>query len=235
LILSVGEGDPKDPNGKLDVEQVESIAIADFTQWLVGQGGAQIEQLFPVAKGSHNLYLDDLVVTSDPLPDTREKKDKETLLDTFARPQLFWMPMGKVALSLHEGKPLTGKSLKMEYQYSPTEFLAVGRNLPSSPFVKMGSIAFTATSQKPTRMIVQLEEKKGAKYYASLNIPGDMDTREYALNFKEFQPAVDSKQPKKPIEPEQISVIFFMDVTGVQDKVTQANILWLNNLRAIAP
>lgn len=235
FLLSQNDGDPKDPNGKLDLEEVGSIGLADYSQWLTRQEGEQVEKLFPYRRGEHVMYLDDMVASTAPLPETTQKQDNALIFDTFVRPQPFWTPMGKVALSIADGKPLMGKSLKLDYQHSPDSYVVVGRTFSKSPFPKMSRFAFNIASEKPMRLVVQLEEKRGGKYYVTLNMVGDRETREFVLNFNEFQPSPDSRDTNKQLDLDQIQRIYFLDITGIQDKVTQPNSLWLNNLRVLLP
>lgn len=235
FLLSQSEGDPKDPNGKLDLDQVETLGVGDWSQWLTRQEGEQIDKLFPIRRGDHTMYVDDIVVSSESLPANTRQQEKETFIDTLSRPQPFWTPMGIVSLHLFEGKPLTGKCLKMDYQHTPDTFIAVGRTFSHSAFRKEGKIAFSVAALKPTRLVVQLEEKGGGKYLVFLNLPGENEIREITLGMEEFQAASDSKDKNNHLDPEEIQRVYFMDITGIQDKVTEENSLYINNLRAIAP
>ncbi len=102
-------------------------------------------------------------------------------------------------------------------------------------FRKEGKIAFSVAALKPTRLVVQLEEKGGGKYLALLNVPGENEIRDIVLGFAEFQAASDSRDANNRLDPEQILRVYFMDITGIQDKVTEETSLFINNIRAIAP
>lgn len=134
FLLSQSEGDAKDLNSKLDLDQVESLGVGDWSQWLTRQEGEQIDKLFPIRRGEHAMYLDDLAVYTDALPENTRQQDKETFIDTFSRPQPFWTPMGVLSLHLFEGKPLTGKCLKLDFKHAPDTFIAVGRTFSRSAF-----------------------------------------------------------------------------------------------------
>lgn len=257
FILSTGVDDPKDPDGKLDLEQVESLAIADYSQWLI-YGAMSIEKLeklkktqpekvfeqtyasfllqkkiYPYRQGQHTLYIDDIEALTDAMPELTPKKGSDTILDSFERPQPSWIPLGSVkALGIESSKPLIGKSLKIEYQVTPDMFGAVTKNLTGSFFTKDDKIGLTVASVKPIRLLIQVEDKNGGRYNTTFNLTGDMEARELTIAWKELTIAPDSKT-KLSLDPTKIVRVFFMDITGALDMVTQENTLWINSLRAI--
>lgn len=234
FILDTGLDAPKDPNGKMDLEKIDSLAITDYSQWLAGGGkGALQEKLFPYRHGEHTLYVDDIEALTDVMPELTPKKGSDTILDSFERPQPSWIPLGSVkALGIESNKPLIGKSLKIEYQVTPDMFGAVTKNLTGSFFTKDDKIGLTVASVKPIRLLIQVEDKNGGRYNTTFNLTGDMEARELTIAWKELTIAPDSKT-KLSLDPTKIVRVFFMDITGALDMVTQENTLWINSLRAI--
>lgn len=234
FILDTSPDAPKAPKGKLNLAQADSIAIADYSQWLAGVGkGAYQEKLFPYRHGDHTLYIDDVEALTDALPELNPKKGNDTILDSFERPQPSWIPLGSVkTLSIENGKPLSGKSLKIEYQVTPEMFGAASKNLTGSFFTKDDKIGLTVASVKPIRLMLQVEDSVGGRYNIKFNLTGDKEPRELVAAWKEFDIAPDSKT-KVSIDPSKIVRVFFMDITGALDTVTQENTLWINNLRSI--
>jgi len=234
FILSTNPGDPKDPDGKLDIEQVDSIAVTDYSQWLAGGGKGELqEKLFPYRRGDHVMYLDDVEALTDVQPELTPKKGEDTVVDSLERPQPSWVPLGSVKmLSIEESKPLKGKSLKIEYKVTPDMFGAVTKNLTRPLFTQNDKIGFSVASLKPIRLLVQVEDRQGGRYNTTLNLLGDSDPREVIIAWKELSIAPDSKT-KVSLDPAKIVRLFFMDITGAIDTVTQENTLWINSLRSV--
>src|SRR5579872_1467626 len=62
FALDLGKDAPKDPDGKLDMEDVESVAIADMAQIFVQD--PNMATALGVSEGPRKLYLDDFAVTT---------------------------------------------------------------------------------------------------------------------------------------------------------------------------
>ena len=233
FMLATDPNAPQDANGKLDLDKLETLAIADYRQFALSAGDPESAKLFAAPAGAHKLCLDDISLLSEPTPDTTLKSGTDTLMEDFTRPQLGWVHIGAGTLAIAEGKPLVGKSLKIDYKQEPNGFFAASRNLATKPFPKTAQIGMKVASLKPCRLLIQVEEAMGGKYQLIINVPAGESVQDIVRSFKEFTPAPDSKDPDKTLSPEKIHRLVLMDLTGIFDKANTTNTLWVNNIRAV--
>jgi hypothetical protein len=195
--LSQEPGDPKDPDGKLDLDQVNGILLVDLQEIFVGAGNADLEKLLNVQKGAHSLYLDRFSVVSEAAPTTSETDKGVTTLDTFRHPQLAWIGVGAVKMSLSRGEPLAGPGMKWDYKQMPNSFVAGAVGIEPGILRGKDSLSFDLASVRGGTMRVQLEEVGGNKYSTSVDIPFGSKVKHVALQFSDFRSTDDTKDPMR--------------------------------------
>lgn len=230
--LSDGENDPKDPDNKLDMDQVERISIADLAQFFIQADGG-LAELFQLKEGARVLLFDEFRVTEAELPKAILQKGEILHLDTLVRPQIAWIGLGAVAMEKMEGKPLEGQGLEFKYRQLSMKPAGVVRAIPLGTLAKATNIVFRAASQHAVRLIVQLEEKGGGKYNAMLEIPEGAKGTDFKVALVDFNPADDSKDSNNRLDPDQIKQILFIDATGFFMQIDKENTLWINALGAV--
>jgi hypothetical protein len=103
--------------------------------------------------------------------------------------------------------------------------------LPKGALTGAAKLSFSAASQKPAKLIVQVEERGGGKYNTTVEVPGNADRAEINVNFADFKPAADSKDDNNKLDLDQISQFLIIDASGLIDNTDADNILWINNLK----
>ncbi|MBV9867372.1 MAG: hypothetical protein JO316_18600 [Abitibacteriaceae bacterium] len=232
FILSEDVTDPKDPDNKLDLDQVQSIAIADFKELFAQAANADITKLFNVKSGPHTLYLDDFVVSSAPLADASNVPAGTVMLDAFTHPQLSWITLGDVRLAKTQDKV---PALQADYRQEPGRVVGFARRLPRWKLAGMAHLRFTITSAKPATLLVQMQAKDGSKYNYTLEMAGDSQTKEIDLPLADFKVAEDAKDAPDHVDLAQVQQLLILDTTGILGAVNQENSLKISNLRATAP
>ncbi len=232
FILNVGKDDPKDPDGKLDLDKVENVGIVDFGQIFVQSDDANFLKLFHVQTGDQTLYVDDFTVSETKLSEPAATSKDDYRFDTFARPQVSWLGVGEAQISRVTGKPLEGAGLQTTYHQAPGTVMGILRAVKGGELAGRTQLRFTAATAKATTIIVQLEESDGGKYNASVELPGNSEKKDFTLALADLSVASDSKDDNTKLDLDKVTQILFIDASGLTGATDQDNTLWLNNLRA---
>jgi hypothetical protein len=227
LMLSEDAGSPPDPDGKLDLDQIENIGLVDIDAFLVEMAG-DISP-FDIATGQHTLYLSDFVVSDAPLPAIPSAAG-EVQLTSFTRPQIDWLAIGDMSVQKVTEKPLSGPSMKATYTQKKMKVFGMIKQIPTGAFADAKQLGFAIASKRPVTLVVQLETKNGLKYKTQIELGGYSEPNKYTLPFANFTSADDSADKNTPLDLKQISKILFLDVTGFTNGEDQENSLWINNL-----
>lgn len=223
---------PKDPDGKLDMDQVENIAIADMAQIFV-QGDAAFATALGISEGPRKFVMDDFAVNTTMLPPSCTLKNGEGAFDTFARPQIGWISVGEMTVTKVTGKPLEGTGLQAKYHQSPSRVVGLSRFVPLEGLAGATKITLSAASLKPAKILLQVEEKSGGKYNTVMELPGNSGRADLTINFSEFKASDDSHDDNGKLDLDQVTQILFLDASGILDQADADNTLWINNIRAV--
>jgi hypothetical protein len=233
FILSEDANDPKDSNYKLDLDQVEGIALTDIGQMFAQGADDNLLKLLNLKTGPHTLYIDDFTVGEEALPSIFSGTAADVRLDTFARPQVGWMAVGDVRLSIATGKPLEGRGLQADYHQAPMKVVGFVRRFPRGKLNGTTKLAFDVAALKATKILVQVEEKGGGKYNSIIDVPAGKVPTAMSLPFSEFKVADDSHDSNDKLDLELVTQVLFMDLSGFLEMADQDNSLWLSPLRAL--
>lgn len=234
FALAMDKDDPKDPNGKLDMEQVTAIVVADISQLFAQNEDPKLTGLFDVKKGAHTLYFDDFSVTTEAIPPSTSSAGDDVRVDSFVHPQLAWFALGGPKLSRASGAPLAGAGLKAEYRQAEGKLAILSRTMMPWILTQAKTLTFDAASQHGAKLIVQVEETEGGKYNAVVDVPAGAKSTPFRLLFSEFKAADDSKDPNGKLDLGKVKNLLLIDVSGAVEKVDRENVLWLGNLMALA-
>ncbi len=229
--LNEGPNDPKDPNGKLDLDQVENVAIGDIGQFLA-QGDAAIVDLFGIKLGAHNVYLDEFEISEDALPSSSTTGPMEVALDTFAHPQVAWMGVGGIKLSQAAGKIPPGKALQVDYKQQAGKIAGLVRSIKRGNLDGMKTINVSVVSAKACKLLIQVEESGGGKYNTMVDVPGGNELKKISVPFSEMGAADDSKDSNGKLDAEQINQLVIIDIYGIAGIGEGDNTLWIGNVKA---
>jgi hypothetical protein len=247
LILQTDADDPKDANGKLDLEKIEYIGLIDFDQvvlQMISGAPPQVAQMIQIPGGPRTLYLDDVTLSSQPLPKI-ETAPGVANIDLFQRPQAEWAAVGGAVLERLQAKDPKDNALKVTYHQAPGRIMAVLKPIQRGALTGKKQLMFQAASMKPTTFLVQLEETSGGKYNTSITVPGNATPTPMTLKFADFKVSQDSNDTNDRLDLDQVKQLFIADISGLMggapmdlppeipgEEAANENTLWLNAVRA---
>lgn len=240
FYLTDGKDDPKDPDGKLDMDQIESVTLLNLYSYLAlsvkdNPGNAA---LFPAQNGEHSLWLDDFTaLTTPPTPDRPEPalpEEKSGLwLESLRRDTPAWLPLGNVDMKLDAGAPTKGRALRLDYTQEKGKIAAIVHDLHNFNLARCNQFQFDIASIKATKIILVLEEKGGAKYNAIVDVPADSAPAHKAVFFANFTLSDDSPPDTDgKLDIDQVKNITIVDLAAFTAEQAQPNTLWFGPLRA---
>lgn len=238
--LSANADDPKDNNGKLDMELVTAAAVADFKQIFAATPNEDLRKLLGVKTGPHTFWLDDFEASRELLPKAPEEPFGSVMLDDFTRPQLNWAIIGDMLIKRVTeeqlkavGRPVAvnGQGLQAEYRQQAGGIVGWTKMLRPGSLKNMAALRFAIATEQAMTLLVQLEETSGGKYNTTVQLPPDTKPGEVRLVPMLFEVAEDSKDNNKRLDLDQVKQILFIDATGLLGGGVNDNALWLSKLR----
>lgn len=229
--MSDEPGDPKDPDNKLDLDQVQAVALGDVNQIFVQN--PQMARLLHVQEAPHRFYLDDFLISPNPLPEPDTAPEGTIDLDAFAHPQLSWIALGGVQISSVKDKILDGPTLQADYRQAPQQIAALIKGVRRGLLTGKKHLTFDVASTKAATLIVQLEENGGGKYNTVIEVPANSQLQNINIDFANLKPADDSKDANNRLDLDQVKQVLVIDVSGILNQTDTNNTLWINKLRAL--
>jgi len=227
FALSNGPGDPADPDGKLDLDQVESVSLLDLDLFFA-QSDSPLAALFGVVTGPHTLYLSDFQASPEALANVSTPQ----WIDSFARPQIQWIPAGGNSLAIASDASLDGQALQATYHTTAGLPSGMFRAIYPGQLAAANQISFKASSQKPIKLLVQLEESNGNKFDTVLDLSGGSTAQQITVQFSDLKPADDSKDKTAKFEPSLVSQLILADLSGMLTQTVQDNVLRIGKISA---
>lgn len=244
FALNQGPNDPPDPDGKLDLDQVDAAGILDLGQLFAALANRPD---FPVAvdahAGPHTFYVDDfqaLAESPDAIlaPGAANGKSPTVMVEDFHRPFLNWLTLGGADLSLNtSGNPLGEPALKAQYTQTEGKFVVIDRPLGQVSLGGTSRLTFDIASSNDSQLVVGLEKREagrqeGPRYTTNLHVPGNAKMVHESIPFSDF--TADENGPpdsEGKFSPEQIKAISITDVTAAFTNQEQKNTIWIAKLR----
>lgn len=230
--LSDGPNDPKDPDGKLDMDKVNAIVVTDLAQMFEQSDDEALKSIFGIQPGDHSLYLDDFSVSSNEVQTVVSSKGSDIVLETFSHPQLAWFPLGGGDLVRATDGPSAGTWLKDSYRQSPGKFALISHAIPAGTLSGARSLSVDVASQQPARLIVQIEQTDGGKYQFPIDLEGGPMPKHSVLSFDSFTPSGDSRIPSGKPDMAKVKTIMILDASGILSQADHDNVLWVAGLVA---
>ncbi len=236
LLLQEGEDDPKDADGKLNLEKVEAAALLDFGQLfaqLATDMNSPLVRMLGIETGPRALVLDDFKFSSKP-PSPAPATPEPPIIDDFARPQASWISVGDAELQVVRPTPEeTDKvpALQVDYTQINGRVVAWGKMLSPGVLAGKTSLSFDLLSKRGATMIVQLEEKSGGKYNATFAVPGGDAPVSKTLSLADFKRSDDSKDINNRLDLKEVKQLLVLDASGLIGTGAGDNTLQLSKLR----
>ena len=236
--LASNPTDPKDPDGKLDLDQVENIGLIDAGSLFAQANNPTLNELFGIPTGAHHLYLANFDVSAVPLPGASGVPATPGVLDTFAHPQVGWYTVGGVQAKSVRGAPLSGRGMSLDYTQEPGKVAGAIRFFPHGKLTGTTKLTLAVASVKAATLLVQVEDGAGDKFNTQVYVPaGANKTEAVRVAFADFKIADDSKNKAATLDLAQIDRLLIVDLSGAMGIVTAStpNTLYVGDLRATYP
>lgn len=211
FALAEGKDDPKDPDNKLDLDQVEAAGLFDFSQ-LFAQADPAMTTALSIQTGPRSLLLDDFTVSATPAAPS--PKIDASLIEPFSAPQLSWAGLGVVTIS-RDTKILSGPSLQASYKLAAGKIVGVLKPLGPGVLAGKTSLSFSMASAKPTTLLVHLEERGGGKYNYMLEAKGSSTVQPVSIAVADFRVADDSHDTNDKLDMDQVNQFAVFDLSGM--------------------
>lgn len=228
FVPSDNAGTPPDPNGKLDLDHVESITVIDVSQFLAQV--PNIAGLLGLQNGERSLLLSDVQLLTKPVPDTNTATDTEYLFDNFLRPEPAWTILNATGAIL-EAAPMYTRALRLDYNLTSEQACAAAKRVKVGSLTGKKTLNLHLASSHPCQLLVQLEERAGGKYNAVLPIPGGPDPIDRTIDITAMTPDEQTKDPNGKLDLDQVQQLTIVDLTAVT-QAPGANVLWIGKVTA---
>ena len=228
FALNEGPKDPKDPDGRLDLDEVQAVGILDLSQYLnTLPENPKLPLWIERHTGTHRLYIDDFQVLSEAPP-----PDKP-------RDYIGWFTLGGAQLSLESsGKPVPGRAVKAEYDQAEGHFVLLMQLLAGVDLHKADRLALDLASDKKATVVISLEKKNpggpAPRYTTMVEIPGGRQVAHEEIPLADFK--LDENGPKDPypkLDGSKIKTVSLLDITAALTHETARNTIWLGSVRGL--
>lgn len=224
FALNTGPDDPKDPDGKLDPDQIGSVMILDLSQFLI-QGDPNFAALFGATTGARTMYLSDFQATTESL-----SKLGNHVIEDFARPQIQWLGVGGPMMSIGSTKSIEGSALKSSYHIEKGKMAAMVRAVNPGLLAGTHSVSFKLSAEKACKLLVQLEESSGGKYNTIVDMDGTPEVKMIEVQYKDLHPGDDSKDNNGKFDPELVTQFLIIDLSAAAEQADKDNTLWIGKI-----
>ena len=231
--LNNGPNDPVDADGKLDLDQVQGVAILDFAHFL---GSMPENPAFPVIvsrpSGTHTLTLAGFEVLETAAPLHAAVKD-EIHIDSFDRGFLEWMTLGGMKLKLSpRDNPLHAPALEAEYEQIEGQYSVLVRRLSNLDLSAANRLAFDIASERDVTLVLSLDS--GARYNLTIFPPASRKVFHVNLDLASFER--DQNAPASGpahVDPSRLKSLTITDVSAAAGGDVGTNTIWIGNLTAL--
>jgi len=226
VVLNLDEltlDDPaKDANGKLDLDEVQSLHVMDLGSFLV--------RILPEIKGSRTVWVDDLVFSAKAVARTTGATKSTAgkpihLVDNFESPVIRWAP---ISFELAETPKIgvfdapvatdtdakAGKqSLKMTYTRGAAKVQGLLRSLEKLDLGKATRLELSLKTSQDGMFIVSLEEKDGSRYQQIVDLKAADGWKSLSYDFSTFTKTDDTQDENDKLDADQIKEMSVADFT----------------------
>lgn len=214
----------KDSNKKLDLDQVESLQIADLSSFLV--------MLLPELKGARGMWLDDVEFSSKPVAQstgaTKNAAGKPVhLVDNFETPVIRWVPLSfelaappkigafDATLAIDPSAPPGGgkQSLKATYARQGMKINVLLRGVEKVDLKQATALSLWLKTSRDGTFHLNVKEKDESTYRQVVELKAGDGWKELTYALSSFMLQEDSQDENNRLDAEQIKEITLSDVT----------------------
>ena len=226
FILATEPDAPKDPDGKLDVDKVESIALIDLEGFLAQNG--MLVDLLGLNTGPRHLYVSDVQAVETKLEDQSTNGSNGYQIDLLTRPQLSWLGFGMEGISVSNDSPFKGTWLKLDYHVGAGHINGVVKSVKPECMVGKSKLVFSGGATRATQLFVQIEQTDGSKFRTTIEVPGQAHYNQFDLPFASFTVTEDSPNKDAKLEIGKVKQIVLLDVSGMTGGGDGDNTLYIS-------
>jgi len=193
FTVADGPNDPVDPDGKLDLDQVEGIAIFDlaqyFSQWTPD---GPLPLSVAAQSGRHSLLLDSFEVSGE-APQRAGVAAGAGPIDPPGRGFLQWITPGEMNLKVSGADgPLGAGALQASYQAAEGRFELLVRRVANAQLAPAKRLVFDVAAERETTLLVVLEMTQpgggtGPRFTMPVYPPGGREVFHVDLKLEDFQ------------------------------------------------
>ncbi len=217
---------PKDPDGKLDPDQINGVAVIDVDSFIAQN--ATFSEMLGITPGTRHLYLSDVQFLEAKLPNSFITGADGYKIDTFARPHQSWIGLGVNEMTVASDSPFAGKWLKVDYYISGGHVASIVHALQAPEMVGKKNLVFEAGCTRSCQLVVQLEQVNGAKFNTTIELPGKAESKAYSIPLSSLNISDDSPDKKAKFDPSQLKQIIFVDISGLTSGAEGDTTLYLS-------
>jgi hypothetical protein len=215
FALGDGPSDPRDSNGRLDLDQVEGVGFVDLAQIFLTQSE---DPDVPIAvdrpSGPRSLEIANFEVVTAPGAVPRRRA-----IDTFDRGFVQWFSMGGVKLQLApKANPVGAAAMQAVTAAQDGKFGLLMRRVANLDLAHAERLMFDMASDNDTTLIVSLEMKNGHRFNQTIYPPGKREVFSVKLKLADFE-------GEGVFDPAQWKSIAIAEASG------QPNTLWIGPMR----
>ncbi len=230
FLIATEADAPKDPDGKLDPDQVETIAVIDAESYMAQN--QQFSEILGVTMGPRKIYVSDFEFSPTKVKDGFTEDSSTFRADNYSRPQVGWMGFGVGPMEVVTDSPFPGKWLKVDYHTSPGHINGVVHPIKVGALAGKKNIIFEVGSTKPCQLIVQLEQVNGAKFKALVDVPGMAKSKTLVIPMSSLTIADDSPDKNAVLDLAQVKQMIVIDITGMIGSTDGDNTLYVGGITA---
>ena len=223
FVLADGPQDPKDPDGKLDLDQLQGIGVLDLSSFFPAPPSPSGQT------GSRTMWIGDFEALGGPAP-----ADHSAMrIDNFDRGFLPWITIGVMDLKLAQadnqaGNPLHEPALEASYEQRDNPLPVLVRRIANYNLARAARLDFDVASDEETTLVVALEMKQpgaaqGPRFTLPIFPPGKREVFHVSVKLEDFE------GPGK-LNPAQLKTLMVTDPAGAGDGVGTHNRIWIGKV-----
>jgi hypothetical protein len=224
--LADGPNDPRDPDGKLDLDQVEVIGMVSIWSFLATTAPAN-DPIVSAHCGPHKLWLSEFVAGKEPLS-APPAPSGGAWIDDLSRDPLLWLPWGQMDVSLEADSPLKSRAIRLQYLQAAKKLVGISHNMRGLHIKAGQSISFKTASDQLAHLVVAIEKKNGARYNSIVTVAQGSAPEANTVSVDSFTLADDSPpDPEAGVTNGELKTFTIADLTGFLAEGERKNTLWI--------
>jgi hypothetical protein len=218
FVLADGPNDPRDSDGKLDLDQLQGIGIFDLSGFFPAPVEAAAD-----AAGPHTIWIDDLDAIAGPPASTSGLH-----IDGFDRGFLSWIATAAIDLELAPAaNPLGEPAMQASYTQTEDPFPSLVRRLSNFDLSKATRLEFDIASEKEATIAIGLEVHRpgaaqGPRFSLPIYPPGNREVFHVSIKLDDFQ-------GQGKLDPAQLKMVVLTDASAANGSQGR-NTIWIGKL-----